>query len=100
MATTLSDMIEHVLKPSLKVEEKYATYSVITDDGKIHVGLAVHQDANSITLKTADKTTITVLRENIDELTKNPQSMMPEQLLSDLTAQEAADLIAFVRGLK
>jgi hypothetical protein len=35
-------------------------------------------------------------RREIEELRKSEKSLMPERLLSDLTAQEAADLFAYL----
>jgi putative heme-binding domain-containing protein len=97
---TLAEMVDHVIKPSLKVDENYSTYNVITVRGKVISGLAMEQGPKSITLKTTDKKIVTIARDDIDELTKSKRSLMPERILSDLTAQEAADLLAYIRGLK
>ncbi|MFT7640602.1 MAG: putative heme-binding domain-containing protein, partial [Pirellulaceae bacterium] len=85
---TLAEIVDHVLKPSLKVEEIYSTYNVITLEGKVLSGLAIEQGPKSITLKTIDKKTVEIARDQIDELTKSNRSLMPERILSDLTAQE------------
>lgn len=90
-----SEMLTHILKPSLKVDEKFATWSVVTDDGKIHNGLLISQTDSEVVLKTAERKTIRIAKRNIDVMKKSPQSLMPEAILSDQTAQEAADLLAW-----
>mgnify|MGYP002628045756 CR=1 FL=1 len=90
-----SEMLTHILKPSLKVDEKFATWSVVTDDGKIHNGLLVSQDGEEVILKTAERKTVRIAKSEIDVMKKSPQSLMPEAILSDQTAQEAADLLAW-----
>ena len=43
--------------------------------------------------------TVGIRRGDIDAMQKSSRSLMPEQVLSDLTAQEAADLFAYLRSL-
>ncbi|NQV23667.1 MAG: PQQ-dependent sugar dehydrogenase, partial [Rhodopirellula sp.] len=86
-----SEMLTHILKPSLKVDEKFATWSVVTNDGKIHNGLLVSQDDDAVILKTAERKTVRIATSEIDVINKSPLSLMPEGILSDQTAQEAAD---------
>jgi hypothetical protein len=52
-----------------------------------------------VVLRTAERRSVTLSRAEIDELQKSPKSLMPDSVLADLTAQEAADLLAFVRSL-
>jgi len=90
-----SEMLTHILKPSLKVDEKFATWSVVTDDGKIHNGLLVGQSDSEVVLKTAERKTVRIAKSEIDVMKKSPKSLMPEAILSDQTALEAADLLAW-----
>lgn len=90
-----SEMLQHILKPSLKVDEKFAMWIVITDKGQAHSGLIVSQSDGEVLLKTAERKTVQIAKSEIDEMKKSPQSLMPEGILSDLTAQEAADLLAW-----
>ena len=90
-----SEMLTHILKPSLKVDEKFATWSVVTNDGKLHNGLLVSQSDSEVVLKTAERKTVYIAKSEIDVIKKSPQSLMPEAILRDQTAQEAADLLAW-----
>ena len=91
------ELLQQILKPSLKVEEKFAMWIVITDKGQVHSGLIVSQSDDEVVLKTAERKTVRIRKSKIDELKKSPNSLMPEGVLSDLTEQEAADLLAWLR---
>jgi len=93
------ELLQHVLKPSLKIEEKFAAYSVIKTDGRVVNGLLVDQTEHQVVLKTAEGKPIRIPRNDVDEMHKSTVSLMPERILSDFTPQEAADLFAYLRSL-
>lgn len=95
-----SEMLQHVLQPSLKIEDAFVSYVVLTTSGKVHTGLLVRQDQKSVTLKTAEKKRIAIPRDEIEAMRKGEKSLMPDRILSDLTAQEAADLLSFILSLE
>lgn len=95
----LSEFIQHVIQPSLKIDDKLASYTVVTVEGQILSGLIVKRTDMELIIKTAEKKLIRIKKEQVEEVQKSSRSMMPEHLLSDLTAQEAADLIAYIRSL-
>ena len=63
-------------------------------------GIIASETATSITLKRAEGKQDVVLRNNIDELLSNGVSLMPEGLEKELTAQDLADVIAFIKQSK
>jgi putative heme-binding domain-containing protein len=94
------EMLQHVQQPSLKIEEVFAAYSATMDDGRTISGLIVEQNDAEVVLKTAERQLVRLARKNIEELVKSPKSLMPDGILSDLTAQEAADLFEYIRKQK
>lgn len=94
-----SELIRQIVKPSEKVDEKYAAWIAVTVSGKVVTGLKVNESEQEVTLQTAVNRLKALSRDEIDELQKSTRSMMPERLLEDLTAQEAADLIAYIQSL-
>ena len=88
-----------MIQPSLKIDDKLASYTVVTVEGQILSGLIVKRTDMELIIKTAEKKLIRIKKEQVEEVQKSSRSMMPEHLLSDLTAQEAADLIAYIRSL-
>jgi len=97
--TRRAELLRHIVNPSEKVDDKYATWVVVTSNGKVLTGLKQAETAESVTLRTADGKTFTVNKSDIEEQQKSRTSLMPEGVLADLTAQEAADLVAFIRSL-
>ncbi len=94
-----AELLQHVLKPSLKIDEAFASYIVLTASGQVVTGLLVKEDPKSVTLNTAEKKQVTIPRDKIEALQKAEKSLMPERILSDLTAQEAADLLSYLMSL-
>ncbi|MCH2209727.1 MAG: PQQ-dependent sugar dehydrogenase [Fuerstiella sp.] len=89
------EMLSHILKPSLKVDEKFAMWVVVTGSGIVHSGLLVTRNDEVVVLKTAAGRTIRINRADVEDMSQSPQSLMPQGILSDQTAQEAADLLAW-----
>ncbi|MCE9528660.1 MAG: PQQ-dependent sugar dehydrogenase [Planctomycetales bacterium] len=93
-----SDMLEHVLKPSLKIDEPFAAYVLLTTEGQAHTGLLVEKTDQEVVLKTAERQIVRIKTADIDQFKKSEKSLMPERILSDLTPQEAADLVEYIRS--
>lgn len=93
-----AELIRHALQPSLKVEEAFTAFTVVTTDGRVVSGLVVEQSEQEVALKTLERQVVRIARKDIDEMRKSERSLMPERILSDLTAQEAADLFAYIRS--
>jgi hypothetical protein len=49
-------------------------------------------------IKTAEKQIVRIARDNVQQMRKSEKSLMPDRILSDLTAQEAADLLEYLRS--
>jgi putative heme-binding domain-containing protein len=93
------EMLQHVLKPSLKIDEPLAAYTVLTTGGQVVVGLLAEKTDEVVVIKTAERKLVRIPVAEIDELQKSSTSLMPERILSDLTAQEAADLLEYISSL-
>ncbi len=93
-------ILENLLEPSKTIEEKYLTYVVETTSGKVHTGLLVERTPQVVTLKDVEGKMTSVPANEIEEMEVQRKSLMPEQILRDLTAQQAADLLEFLSELK
>ena len=63
-------------------------------------GLLVKKDAREIILRDAQNKLLTIAADQVEELVPQGKSLMPELLLRDLTAQQVADLLAYLGSLK
>jgi putative heme-binding domain-containing protein len=94
-----AEMMRHVAQPSLKIDDAFAAYTAVTDDGRVLQGLIAEQSDREVVLKTLERQVIRLPRASIEELRRGDKSLMPDRVLSDLTAQEAADLLVYIRSL-
>jgi putative heme-binding domain-containing protein len=78
------------------VRKQYVNYGVTTDSGRVLTGLIADQDAASITILDAKNQRAVVPRDQIEELSPAPTSLMPERLLEQLTPQELRDLFGYL----
>ena len=93
-------LLETILEPSKAISHGYETYLAESDDGQIYAGFLVQQNDKNFVLRTADNKQVRLDAKKIESLTKSPQSIMPELVLRDVTAQDAADLLAYLMSLK
>jgi putative heme-binding domain-containing protein len=93
-------ILESLLQPSKVINQSYAAITAEMKDGTVHAGFVVQQGAHDITIKNATGQSVTLLKTNIRARAKIPGSLMPEGQLQFLTAQEVADVVSFLEGLK
>ncbi|HKI36020.1 MAG TPA: PQQ-dependent sugar dehydrogenase [Gemmataceae bacterium] len=97
---TRAQILESLLEPSKNIEPQYVTYLLETTDGKVHTGLLGSKTDTEVVLKVVGDKEVRVPSAKVERLAPQPKSLMPELLLRDLTAEQAADLLEFLSGLK
>ncbi len=97
---TRAQLLESMLEPSKLIEPKYVTYLAELDDGRLLTGLLVSKDENEVVLKDAQDKLLRIPPKQIEQLVPQRQSLMPDLLLRDMTAQQVADLLAYLSSLK
>jgi putative heme-binding domain-containing protein len=91
-------LLVNLLDPNRAVEARYLAYTARTKDERTRVGFLANETATSITLVAADGQQHTILRTDIEELTSSAKSVMPEGLEKDVTVEQMADLLTFLRS--
>ncbi len=94
------ELLRGLLEPSAVIDPDYQTYVLETINGQIFNGLLMERTAAQVTLRDAEHRDVKVPADEIEQLVVQPRSMMPDGQLRDLTAQEAADLLAFLVSLR
>ncbi len=97
---TRSQILESLWQPSKTIEPPFATYLVETADGKVVTGLLASRNEKEIVLRTAQDKEIRLDAKSIVLMETQKISQMPEMLLRDLSAEEAAALVDFLAGQK
>ncbi len=93
-------LLRHVVEPAREVDPKFATVVVATVDGRVIEGLLVEEAGGSLSLRDAKGQLVRIEVDRVEERATRPGSLMPEGLLRDLSAQQAADLLEFLVGLR
>ena len=95
-----AQLLESMLEPSKRIDPKFVTYLAETEAGQVMTGLLVKKDANEVVLKDAQNKLLRIPANEIEQIVPQRQSLMPELLLRDMTAQQVADLLVYLRSLK
>jgi putative heme-binding domain-containing protein len=90
------DLLDSLLTPSRRIEPKYANYVAQTADGRSLSGILVMRDEKAVVLADAEGKLVTLAAENVEQLQPSRASLMPEGQMAGLTAQQAADLLAYL----
>ncbi len=94
------DLLEAIMFPSASIVRSFEPMQVVTKSGKVYNGL-VHKDPpDELVLIASATETIHVPRDEIEEMRPSRVSIMPAGLDKQLTPQELADLVAFLRNAK
>ncbi|MBV8880395.1 MAG: c-type cytochrome, partial [Planctomycetaceae bacterium] len=94
-----SQLLESILEPSKLIDPKFAGVIVQTKSGDVLGGIVVRKTDAELVLRDAEKE-IPLPAASVERMVPQQKSLMPEGLLQHLTAQEAADLLAFLESLR
>jgi putative heme-binding domain-containing protein len=70
---------------------------VMTNDGRALTGTLAEQEPQTVTLNMLEGGSISIARQDIEEMTIPKQSIMPEGLLRAYSDQQLRDLFAYIR---
>jgi putative heme-binding domain-containing protein len=93
------ELVESILKPSAKIAQGFETYRFDMADGRVLVGFVVSERAKSVLIREANGVQRELKLAEIESRTIQKQSLMPEGVVSNLTPEQLADLIAYLQSL-
>jgi len=96
---TSPEILRHVLEPSLKIDDKFATYIFELKNGKSATGMILEETPEAVRLieNPLAKAEARVLKKSeIEGRQKSAVSMMPKGLLDKLSREEVLDLVAYL----
>jgi putative heme-binding domain-containing protein len=97
---TKAQILESILEPSKSIDPKYIAYLVETTDGKVQTGLLAEKTDKEVVLRIVGDKELRIPAAKVQTVAPQKNSLMPELLLRDLTAEQAADLVEFLASLK
>jgi putative membrane-bound dehydrogenase-like protein len=89
-------LLREILDPNRAVDQHFAAYVAVTTDGVVKTGILFEETGNAITLLGQNGEKTVLLRSQLESLTSNGKSLMPEGLEKQITPEEMADLIKFL----
>lgn len=95
---TKSQLLHDILLPNAAIDSAFVEYLVATDDGRNFSGVISEETGASVTLKQANNETIVLPRDQIERMESTGKSLMPIGLEKDLTVQEVANLLSFLKN--
>ena len=88
--------VESILAPSQEIKEGYGTFKVATKDGRTLTGLLLSDTAEAVTIKDAQGREVRIPIGEVEEKGGDKVSLMPDGVVSHLSLNEFADLLAFL----
>src|SRR5262249_33507404 len=95
---TERDLLESIVFPNASFVRGYEPVYVLTREGKTHNGVLRKDAPDEIVLGLTADQDVRISREDIDEMRPGRVSVMPSGLDQQLSRQELADLVAFLKA--
>jgi putative heme-binding domain-containing protein len=89
-------MLLAVAHPSAEIREGFGSVTVATSDGRVLSGLKLEDSEQLVIVRGTDGVDQRIPREEVEELTPNTRSLMPEGLLDGLSDEEIRHLFAYL----
>jgi putative membrane-bound dehydrogenase-like protein len=93
-------LVESILQPSAKIAQGFETYVFETVDGKIFSGFVVGERADATLIRESNGVYRELKKADIEARRPQMISSMPEGLVSNLTPEQLADLVAYLQSLR
>ena len=95
-----SAIFEAILAPSAGISHGYEQFLAVLEDGRTLPGLVISRTPEQIVMRGADGIDVTLPATDIEELRRQPLSLMPADLAAALSVQELVDLVTWLETLK
>ena len=97
---TKQELLLSILDPGKTIAQGFDTWSFLLDDGRVFTGFVALESAETVTIRQTDGLPQEFARDAIDERIKQEVSMMPNGIVNNLTQEQLADLVAYLRSLR
>jgi putative membrane-bound dehydrogenase-like protein len=89
-------LLSAILEPNLEIRSEFMTYTLDTNEAETWIGTVTDQNQTSVTLLLPDGQQSVWPRSNIEKLTPQSWSTMPDGLEQGLSPQGMADLLEYI----
>ena len=92
-------IVENIVDPNAVIGRDYQAWIVVTNGGRVITGLIESQTDSAVTIRIATST-VTIGRDEIDEMQISDNSFMPQGLLKELNDRERMELLIHLRLMR
>lgn len=95
-------VLQEILDPSHRIDDKYAVHLVLDSDGQTYSGLVIAEDKDKVTLleNPEAKEPTVIQKDDIEQIVKTSNSMMPKGLMDRFSRDEIFELVSYIKGLQ
>ena len=91
-------LLYDILDPNRRVDPQFTEYVIVTKDGRLFNGLMIAESTDSVTLRQPEGREQTLSRTEIEDLKTTNKSLMPEGIERDVTVEQMADVLEFLKA--
>jgi putative heme-binding domain-containing protein len=95
---SIAKLIESLVEPSKEIKEGFVTYTARTKDGLVHTGLKMEEAGGMVVLREASGKDVRIAKADLDVLQPAKASLMPDNVLAQLSYDEFLHLVAFLKS--
>ncbi|MCP4815011.1 MAG: dehydrogenase, partial [Planctomycetaceae bacterium] len=88
-------ILQNVVTPSAVVAAGYRVSVIATSDGRVLTGIVRDESAQVLSIQTA-KERVRLQKNDVEQVKVSSVSLMPDNLLKDLSDQQIRDLLAYL----
>jgi putative membrane-bound dehydrogenase-like protein len=97
---SIEKIMESILEPSKEIKEGYQSFIATTKKGQVFTGLKISQTADEVVLRDAGARDVHIATKDLEELVASKLSLMPENVVGQLSYDQFIDLVAFLKDRK
>src|SRR5262249_13793298 len=94
------NLYESILYPSKAIADQYVIWLIETNKGLLISGLIVEETKDVVVLRDAEGRDVRVAAKSIDKRTKGTKSIMPDDLVKQISEDELVDVVEYLFSLK
>jgi putative heme-binding domain-containing protein len=94
-----SQIFESIADPSRVIDPRYQSHVVLTTDGQVITGLLAEENSERFVFVNGQGEPIQIAKSDVETRKTESKSLMPSGLASGMTAQQMADLLAYLSSL-
>lgn len=95
---SIEKLIEAMAQPSKEIKEGYQSFRLDTIGGQVFTGLKISETKDEVVLREATGRDVRIKRDDVDTLVPSKVSLMPDDVISQLTYEQFLDLVAFLKS--